>query len=53
MDKKYSVDVDGVPVKLFETIEQAEKWIFSAWWHDMATIYDLERREIINTYVRI
>lgn len=51
--KRYSVDLDGHIVAVFDTIEEAQAWLNNSWWVAMATIWDHVSSESVYTEVRL
>ena len=51
--KRYSVDIGGRIVAVFDNEEEAREFVNDRWWLDMATIYDHEAREVILTEIRL
>ena len=51
--KRYSVDVSGNIIAVFDDLEAARSYLSSIWWNGVASIYDHEKHEIILTVVLI
>lgn len=51
--KRFSVDVGGRILAVFDSIEDAQEWISSHWWVSIATITDHESHDIIYTEINI
>lgn len=50
---RYSVDVGGHIVAVFNTEEEAREFVADRWWLSMATIYDHEQNRDIMTLIRL
>ena len=53
INSRYSVNIEGRPVALFNEKEAAIEWIHEHWWLPILTVYDYEQQELIYTEVRI
>lgn len=51
--KRYSVDLGGRTIAVFDTLEEAEAFVDSSWWITIATIYDHEQQRDIITEIRL
>lgn len=51
--KRFSVDVYGHIIAVFDTLPEARAFVESAWWYPIITIFDNKRRREIVTEIRI
>ena len=51
--KRFSVDIGGRIIAVFDSLEEAMNFLDDSWWLSMATIYDHEKQRDVLTEIRI